>query len=738
MRGRLALAVVCLLSAGSAAVRAQTAQLPPRPKIGLALGGGVARGLAHIGVIEWFEQHHVPIDLVAGTSAGGLVGGAFATGMSPAELRALMASIDWDVMFQNDAPYALRDFRRKEDARGYPGPIEFGLRKGFRAPGSIGASEQIDLFLSWLSRHYYDIKTFDDLPIPFRCVATDLIAEEPVILRDGPLAEAMRATMAVPGMFPPVMRDGRMLVDGGVINNVPADVVRAMGADIVIAVDVGVPTPLEPGFDSAITVISRTVDVLTDRNAAEAMKAADIVIRPEVKDIDTMDWRRSEEIADRGYRAAAAEPRLAALAVDEGAWGAYLAAREAKHVTEEPVPTLLSVTGAPPAELALIHDRLTRHLGHPLDGDALRRDLTAITGSARYDTVTFQLVRQPEGTELAVKVTPRSYGPPFLKFTLDVTNAGTTTLAVGVRGRLTAFDVAGSGSEFRLDAMVGTGFSLAAELYRPLGRSRVFVAPRAGLQGSDQETFLESRRKEDYRVNRVFAGADLGVSLNRNSEVRLGYTYGTATAKVRAGEPELPRFTGPESVARVSFVYDGQDEPIVPSRGVRVEATVQRIFTGVEADPGPLADGDTARRTIGKITVSDFRPVHKRHLVMLAFSGGSSFGAPADSYYDFTLGGPLRLRAFDIGEFRGPNYLLGTGAYLHNLGRLPDFMGGQIYLTGVFETGCTFSELGSARLRTVVSSGLVIDTLLGPVSLSAGLSLDGHVRFYANVGRAFR
>ena len=309
---------------------------------------------------------------------------------------------------------------------------------------------------------------------------------------------------------------------------------------------------------------------------------------------------------------------------------------------------------------------------------------------------------------------------------------------MGVRGRLTAFDVAGSGSEVRLDAMVGTGFSLATELFRPLGKSRVFVAPRAGLQVSDQETFLETRRREDYRVNRVFAGADVGVSLSRNSEWRVGYTYGRATASVKTGEPGLPRFTGPESVVRTSFVYDGQNEAIVPSRGVRVEATLLRILKGVEPDTDTLTDSETGRRTVAKIAASAFMPARKRHLVMVAFSGGTSFRAPADSYYEFTLGGPMRLRAFDIGEFRGPNYLLGTAAYLHNLGRLPDFMGGQIYLTGVFETGCAFSEPRSARLRTVISSGLVIDTLLGPVSLSAGLSLDGHFRFYANVGRAFR
>jgi NTE family protein len=352
--------------------------------------------------------------------------------------------------------------------------------------------------------------------------------------------------------------------------------------------------------------------------------------------------------------------------------------------------------------------------------------------------VTYELVQRAEGTELAIKVTPKSYGPPFLRFTLDATNAGTTMLAVGVRGRLTAFDITGYGSELRLDSTVGTGFSLKAELYRPLAKSRVFVAPRAGFQVSDQETFLDTRRMQDYRVNRVFGGADVGVSLGRTSEWRLGYTYGRATAEVESGEPGLPRFTGVESMARMEFVYDGQDAPVVPSRGTRVEAALLRILKGIEPDTATPAELATGRRTVGELVASTFIAVRKRHRVMLSFSGGTSFGSSTDSYYDFTLGGPMRLRAYRLGEFRGLNYVLGTTAYLHSLGRLPDFLGGQLYLAGIVETGCTFADLASARLRTVISSGFVVDTLLGPVSLSAGVSTDGHFRFYANVGRAFR
>jgi NTE family protein len=739
MRAARVLALVSLLAFCTAEVRAQTLLPATRPKIGLALGGGSARSAAHIGVLLWLEEHHVPVDLIAGTSAGGLVGGAYATGMPPSEIRALMASVDWDVMLQADAPYALKDFRRKEDARAYPAHVEFGLRHGFRAPSSLAASEQVDLLLSRIAQRYYRVKSFDELPLPFRCVATDLVTEELVVLGDGSVAEALRATIAFPGLFPPVRQNGRVLVDGGVIDNVPADVVRAMGAGVVIAVDVGRSTPLEPGLDSAITVLNRTLDVLTDRNTRQVLRAADIVIKPDLEDIATMDWQRYGEIADRGYRAAAAmAATLTRLSVDDGTWAAYVAAKNARRVMVDPVPTSLMVVGVSRDEESAIRSRFARYLGHSLDERQISRDLTALTGSARYEIVTYHLAQQPDAVQLVIEATPRSYGPPFLRFGLDVTNTSHSLVAAGVRGRLTAFDVAGHGSEVRLDAILGAGFELAAELYKPIAGTGLFVAPSATVQRSDQDAFQDAQHLADYRTSRASVGADVGVSLNRNTEFRLGVTFGHATASAGTGQPDLPEFSGAERMAHMQVVYDGQDQVAVPSHGLRLQASFRHVFRGVEPQPAYAPDLSTGTPTFGEVVTSLFMPVRRRHRIMMGFSGGTSFNAEHDSYYAFTLGGPLRLRAYDVGELRGRNYLLGSAAYLHDVGRLPDFLGGPIYLVGAVEVGGTFGRLSSARFRTVFSTGLVMDTMLGPVSLTGSVAADGHYRVYVNVGRTFR
>ncbi|HSG00055.1 MAG TPA: patatin-like phospholipase family protein, partial [Vicinamibacterales bacterium] len=251
--------------AGSAA----RAPVPPTAqaarRVGVALGGGSARGIAHVGVIRWFEEHRIPIDLLAGTSMGGLIGGTFAIGMDSHEIEALLAGIDWDNMF-GASTFEFQNVRRKRDRRAYPAGIEFGLKGGFRSAPSLNNGQQVDLLLARVSAPYYGISTFDELPTPLRVVAVDLVTAQPVVIGTGSLARAMRATMSLPAVFPPVEVDGRVLVDGGVLNNIPTDVVRDMGADRVIAVNVGDLDDPEDIDYSILGLLGETLDVMMRSN----------------------------------------------------------------------------------------------------------------------------------------------------------------------------------------------------------------------------------------------------------------------------------------------------------------------------------------------------------------------------------------------------------------------------------------------------------------------------------------
>src|SRR5215475_3684954 len=262
--------------------QAQETQSPARqqtrPRIGVALEGGGALGLAHIGVLEWFEEHHIPVDYVAGTSMGGLVGGLYASGKSPRELEKIVAAQHWDVIIGGQTPYQDLSYRRKEDSRDYPTFIQFGLKKGLSLPAGLNAGHQIHLLIDRELLPYADLKSFDELPIPYRCVATDLVSGKEVVFGEGSIPLAMRASMSIPGVFKPVRNGDQVLVDGGLVGNLPSEVVRKMGADIVIAVHLEVAPVKADEIQSFFSVLGRSVDVIVHENELRGLSAADLVV----------------------------------------------------------------------------------------------------------------------------------------------------------------------------------------------------------------------------------------------------------------------------------------------------------------------------------------------------------------------------------------------------------------------------------------------------------------------------
>ena len=354
---RLALAALFALAAAAPALAQPAAQPPPaRPRVGIALGGGSARGMAHIGVLQWFEEHRIPIDIIVGTSMGGLVGGAYAGGMTPDEIRQLMRATDWDAMFESDSPFEDKTFRRKQDRRLYPSALEFGLKHGFGMAAGLNSGQQVSFLLDRVTLPYWDLESFDQLPTPFRCVAVDLRTSTVVVLGEGSLSEALRATMSIPAVFGPVEIGPWLLVDGGVLNNVPADVVRTLGAAAVIAVRVGEDTSAEKETPapSILSLAARTITTMETASERIGLAAADLVIAPDLKGFDSLSWRRSDELADRGYQAAEAmSARLLPYAVSEEEYASYMAARKRRTRTALPIPTRIEVVGAAPADAAV-------------------------------------------------------------------------------------------------------------------------------------------------------------------------------------------------------------------------------------------------------------------------------------------------------------------------------------------------------------------------------------------------
>ena len=379
----MALALLGTLTLSSGIAQAQSD--PPRPRIGLALGGGAARGIAHVGVLEWLEEHHIPVDVVVGTSMGGLIGGAYASGMSPAEIRTFLELTDWDLIFLGETPYQQRDLRRREDRRMYPMRVEFGLKGGFKLPPGLDNGQQVTFLLQRIALPYYAMTSFDELPTPFRCVATDMEKGEPVVLGSGSLSRAMRATMSLPTAFAPVVIDGRLLADGGILNNVPVDVARAQGADVVIAVNVGSTPHTREQMMSLFGMLGQTLDVaMSDSSRAIARRPTCWCSLPSARLARSI-FGEAEEIADLGYKGASEVTALLKYAVDDATWSQWVQARAARRRVDPPVPEFVRIVGVgDKVDTTEIAKGLEQFLGKPLDQEALGQALTRITGDGLY------------------------------------------------------------------------------------------------------------------------------------------------------------------------------------------------------------------------------------------------------------------------------------------------------------------------------------------------------------------
>ncbi len=709
-----------------------------RPTIGVAFGGGSARGIAHVGVIRWFEEHRIPIDLAAGTSMGGLIGGSFATGMDAAELDDMLEHLNWDEMF-GASSFAFKNIRRKADARAYPSRLEFGLKRGIVPPTSLNNGEQVDLLVARIAAPYYGIHTFDELPTPFRAVAVDLLSATPVVLDRGPLATAMRATMSLPLIFPPVERDGQVLVDGGAMNNVPADVVRAMGAQHVIAINVGDLSDRTAVSYSMLGLAGGALDAMMRASTKASIKQADIIVNVPVVAYGSLDWRRSAELVTEGYNAAEAmRDRLLPLSVSEAEYARWKAGRLARRRTTLPVPTFVRAEGFSVSDDRRLTELLARHVGVAFDVDRVQMDLTGLAGLDRYESITWRIGSNAAGeTGLIVNARPKRYGPPFLMLGLNLENTTSQDFRITFTGRYLAYDVAGSGSELRFDATLGSDPSLAGELYKPIGASQWFVAPYAGIANRTVDFIADEAIVAAYKTTVSRVGANVGVNLGRVSDLRAGAYVGRFSGHVHIGDPGLPSVVGKEVVSEINWRLNSQDSPVVPSLGTAGYAALQHVFDGPDITPPLVTERSSVNLTQLSGEMNTFWSLRKRHRLFVLGGVGTSFHDRPLPTDQFTLGSPLHLGAYSAGELRGDQYYILTGGFLRQFGRLPDFLGGPIFAGAWVENGDAFDDWNSAGFRTNVSAGIILDTLVGPVILGGSAGFDGRWRTYVGIGRIF-
>lgn len=706
---------------------AQTAD--ERPRIGVALSGGGARGLAHIGVLQWFEEHQIPIDYLAGTSMGGLIGGLYAMGMDSDEMRQILESLDWDQLLTSSPAYTNLTFRRKEDRRAYPGGLQLGWQQGLKTQSSLSDAHFIGLLLSRLALPYSSADHFDELPIPFRAVAVDMEGAERIILEEGSLAQALQATMAIPGVFPPVEVDGKLLADGGLLNNLPTDVVKAMGADIVIAVDVGTPIGDRESLASFFGVLNQSIGVMRIENVRHNLLLADIVVSPDLQGYTTMGFSAGPAIVDLGYQAAESKGVfLEALSVNDTQWEQYQEFKRSRRREGAFRAEFLELAGPSQRDQEEIRRSLEENIGAELQTAALESDLNALYSLGRYRALSYRGITREQEEGLLVEVTPKPHGPPFIDLGFQINGADIDNIRLGIRSRTTFWDVGAYGSEWRVDLGFGPETFARSEYYYPAGWG-FFLAPRAFVEGEKIPLFEDGQRVAEYKATSAGAGFDLGYGFgSRTHEIRLGYEISHLDARVRIGDPLLPSVEGTVGVASLGWIHDRLDSAVVPRSGFRVELRPNWFFQSPGISGGfPQAE----------LKFAFFQRVGEPNSVFVLGEGGTTFGETAPPAQQLTLGGPLRLGAFHQDEFRGSRLIFSTQGYIHRIGSLPALFGGKIYAGLWHEIGAVFEPQGQRDYLNVLSGGVLAETILGPVIVGGSWGEGGRYLFYFSVGSLF-
>jgi NTE family protein len=705
-----------------------------RPRIGLALGGGGALGLAHVGVLLWMERHHVPIDTIAGTSMGALIAGTYASGMTAEEVDALVRAIDWNGAFRGSAPFSDLRFRRKEDKRAFPNRFELGLKHGVQGPSGVTSGFGLTLLLDRLFVRIPANQSFDKLPTPFRCIATDLVSGNRIEIVDGPLGEALRASSAIPGFFEPVRKGEQVLVDGGIVDNLPVDSARSMGADVVIASVLPVAS-LKADQIQGLGVVGRAVSVAIVQNERQSEKKADLVIRPAVGDFSIADYGEYVELIGNGIEAANAQKDfLLRYALNDADWAEFVKARESRRHRNRPSFQRVEVSGGarlPQQSVEREMNKLIGAGGGQTDSEQIDRVLFQEYGTGRYTTAGYDTRVDADGKEtLEVKLAGKLHGPPFVFVNLEVSGDAAGRTQQSVNSRLVFLDVGGQNAELRGDLSVGSHTLAGIEYYHRIARTGWFWAPRAAFDRRESFYYSAGTVQGDFDVRQAGVGLDAGYTAALDNEFRFGVDYGRVGASVQTGTVPLANQSGVVKSAKLQFTHDGQDNDQVPSRGLRFTATGRYYFSAPVSSMFPVL----------RLDASWFHTVSSQDRIFLLASGGSSFGNQLAVPLQFTLGGPLRLGAYGIDQFRGDRIGYAGAGWLRRIGALPAVLGGNLFLGGWYEAGGYSLAAQQTTWRQNGTVAFVAETPLGP--FYTGWSL-GHTagqwngKFTFLVGRFF-
>lgn len=708
-----------------------------RPCVGLVLGGGGARGAAHIGVLKVLERERIPICAIAGTSMGAVVGALYASGLTPAEIEKALASVDWRDLFRDDPGRAALPMRRKEAQLNYRLELEAGWRDGAPVfPSGAVQGQKLGLLLRRLMLDASRTTQFDELPIPFRAVAADIVTGERVVFGEGDIAKAVRASMAVPAIFAPAEIDGRLLVDGGVVDNVPIDVVREMGADVVIAVDVGAPLLTREQLRTPIDVAQQMISVLIQERSQRAIATlveGDVLVVPPLGEFSSAAFPDSLSVVPKGVEAAEAEaPRFRHLALPEADYAEWR--RERRIAALDPVPTIAFVDVAPgqARTTRLVAFRAQGLVGQPLDPDIIEAIVASTYAEGAYQRIGWRALERDGRTGIELLPVDKAWGPMFFNVGLQLSDDFSGRSDYQLTAELLKTGVSGDGDELRALLRLGRVAEASLDWFAPLDLDRRFyVSADIGYRAFDVPLVLGDNQDAEYRLGRTTLGLRLGLQIDPRWVLEAGLRRSRFDGEQVVGQTGLEDLTQQATAVGSRAVWDTLDRLSFPSEGSRAVLSLDRYGDWLGGD----GDGWVARWRSDTVFSKD------KHHLLLGTRWAATRDAPPGLATFSTLGGFLNLSGALERGFVGERLAYARAVYYYRLGdvnallAVPTWLGASVEAGQVGETGTDFGWDEATRAGSVFVG---MSSPFGPILFGYGRTNRGEDTWTLSFGNLIR
>jgi len=703
-----------------------------RPKIGLVLSGGGARGAAHIGVLKVLEAHRIPVDYIAGTSMGSIVGGLYASGLTPAEIEQAIKTIDWDEVLRDHPDRADEPMIRKELSEQFT----IGGKPGFRdgkvvLPEGLIAGQKILPILQAMTLPVAHVNDFSQLRTPFQAVATNIATGDMQVLKSGDLARAMRASMAVPSIFTPTEIDGNLLVDGGLTNNIPVDIAKAMGAEIIIAIDISTPYRNRDEISKLLHITDQMTRILTGVNSRERLgmlTEKDILIRPPLGDISSADFDRADEAVPIGQSEAEKHlEELKALSLDEEAWSKYLAAKNDIPPSNLQIART-TITNSSELDDRTIENLINTQAGETFNPEKISEDLYNVYSLGNFSTVSYRMDHTADGVDLYFDAAAKIWGPNYLYFGIDMEGDLEGDNLINFQLGYSREELNPRGGIWTSYAVIGAEPEITTHIYQPLWFKRgPFVTASLSMNRHNQGLYEHGHKFAEYRLKQSEASASIGWEFSRRSVIQLGVDRIHGRADVLTGDPTFPEPDYDDGGVYVQYRYDSLNHRDFPSKGALFNLWGRKSFDSFGAD----SEYEQYRLKTGKIfSFGD-------HRLGLILHGGTTSSADSTIAGIFQAGGGPLLMGLKQGQLLGQHLAVAQMIYFKEYQPMP-FLSG--YIGAVLEYGGAYDERDDINVDNSIGSGSVffaVDTPIGPLQLGIGAADNGQFSYYARIGHLF-